>query len=373
MNVSNRILLVDDEVNLLQAFQRNLRGRYDLVTAAGGQAAIEQLQKNGPFAVVISDMQMPEVDGMQVLSAARKIAPDTVRVMLTGNVDQSTAVTAVNSGEVFRFLNKPCPFETLTTALDEGLHHYKIALAEKELLSKTLSGCIALVNELLSIANPVSFGRGGRIRQWIKRLCTSLFLPNIWKYEIAAMLSQLGSIGTGLKSKGLPLNSLEDLYGELKSQATVSSSMVSKIPKLETISEMIGNQYSNSIRPDAPIEVEMGAKLLRMLIEYDIVLENRTPAESISKLRENASNYNNEALETFASIILGKHSIKALSLDSLLDGMILEKDAITTNGEILLSHGHELTATMIQRLKNFSRNGIEVVQPITVRIHSVTG
>jgi hypothetical protein len=117
----------------------------------------------------------------------------------------------------------------------------------------------------------------------------------------------------------------------------------------------------------------MGAKLLRMLIEYDIVLENRTPAESISKLRENASDYNNEALEMFASIILGKHSIKALGLDSLLDGMILEKDAITTSGEILLSHGHELTATMIQRLKNFSRNGIEVVQPIIVRIHSVTG
>lgn len=372
MSVSNRILLVDDEVNLLQAFQRNLRGRYELVTATGGQAAIEQLQKNGPFAMVVSDMQMPDVDGMQVLSAARKIAPDTVRVMLTGNVDQSTAVAAVNSGEVFRFLNKPCSFESLTSVLDEGLHHYRIALAEKELLSKTLSGCIALVNEMLSIANPVSFGRGGRIRQWIKRLCTSLFLPNVWQYEIAAMLSQLGSIGTGARPKGLHIDNLDDLRAELKSQALVSSTMVSKIPKLETISEMIGSQYSERIPPEAPIEVEMGAKLLRMLIEYDIVLEKRTPAEAITKLRERSSDYDNEALEMFASIILGKHSIKSLNLDSLLDGMILEKDVTTTSGEILLSHGHELTGTMIQRLKNFSRNGIEVVQPIMVRIHSAT-
>jgi CheY-like chemotaxis protein len=367
MSQSHRVLLVDDEVNLLQAFQRNLRGRYELVTAPGGQAALDMLENHEPFAVIVSDMQMPEVDGMQVLSEARKLAPDTVRIMLTGNVDQSTAVAAVNSGEVFRFLNKPCPFETFTAALDDGLHHYRIAIAEKELLSKTLAGCVALVNELLSIANPISFGRGGRIRQWIKRLGASLSLPNLWQYEIAAMLSQLGSVGELSKQRGLRLESLEDLQHELKTQAAVSSSMVSKIPKLETIAAMIGSQYTTH-GATTPVEVGVGAKLLRMLIEYDIVLGNRTPAEAISKLRENANAYHDQALELFASMVLGKHTIKSLDLDSLLDGMILETDVTTTSGEILLSHGHELTGSMIQRLRNFSRNGIPVVQPIVVRV-----
>lgn len=371
MSQSRRVLLVDDEINLLQAFQRNLRGRYELVTASGGQAAIDMLKSSEPFAVVVSDMQMPEVDGMQVLSEARRLAPDTVRIMLTGNVDQRTAVAAVNSGEVFRFLNKPCPFETFTAALDEGLHHYQIAIAEKELLSKTLAGCVAMVNELLSIANPVSFGRGGRMRQWIKRLGASLSLPNLWQYEIAAMLSQLGSIGGMSKQRGLRLESLEDMQHELKTQAALSSSMVSKIPKLETIASMIGSQYSTPGQNENA-EVEIGAKLLRMLSEYDIVLGNRTPAEAISKLRENASVYHPQALEMFASMILGPHTIKSLDLDSLLDGMILETDVTTTGGEILLSHGHELTGSMIQRLRNFSRNGISIVQPIVVRVQCGT-
>ena len=147
--------------------------------------------------------------------------------------------------------------------------------------------------------------------------------------------------------------------------------MVSKIPKLENIASMIGRQYSES-GPSEPAEIEIGAKLLRMLIEYDIVLGNRTTAEAISMLRENADAYHVQALELFATMVLGKHTIKSLDLDSLLDGMILEANVTTTSGEVLLSHGHELTGSMIKRLRNFSRNGITIVQPIVVRVQAVT-
>jgi len=70
------------------------------------------LRIQGPFPVVVSDCRMPDIDGIQFLALVRKIAPDTVRMMLTGNHDLETAMEAINRGEIFRFLTKPCPPDT---------------------------------------------------------------------------------------------------------------------------------------------------------------------------------------------------------------------------------------------------------------------
>ncbi|MDH3748454.1 MAG: response regulator [Gammaproteobacteria bacterium] len=106
--MSNKILFVDDEPNVLQSIRRSLRKQFDLDTAEGGEEALRMLKANGTYAVIVSDMRMPGMNGVELLSQARKDSPDTVRMMLTGNADQQTAVDAVNHGDIFRFLNKPC-------------------------------------------------------------------------------------------------------------------------------------------------------------------------------------------------------------------------------------------------------------------------
>jgi DNA-binding NtrC family response regulator len=95
--------------------------------------------------VVVSDRQMPQMDGIQFLAAVRQQAPDTVRIMLSGNVDLEHAVRVVNEGNIFRFLIKPCPQEILGKALEDALGQYRLINAEKDLLSKTLSGSIKLL------------------------------------------------------------------------------------------------------------------------------------------------------------------------------------------------------------------------------------
>lgn len=368
--MNNRILLVDDEANLLQAFRRNLRGRFEVVIAEGGRAGIEQLDRHGPFAIVVSDMQMPDVNGIQVLSAAKRLAPDTVRIMLTGNVDQQTAVEAVNNGSIFRFITKPCPIEQLSIVLDEGLRNYQVAIAEKELLSKTLAGCVNLINELLAVANPKGFGRGGRMRQWMKRLCDKLFVPDIWQYEVAAMLSQVGSIGTCLLDTHSPPKSLAEQQEALRSQAIASEAMLSKIPRLEMIAAMIGNQYASPQAEGIPFEAEMGGKLLRILSAFDILCESMPTNQAVQAMKEDSKAYDAEALDAFANLVLGNHTVKSLPIANLLEGMVLVDNVLTNSGDILLSKGHELTSSMIQRLKSFVRNSIPVVEPIVVRVHA---
>src|ERR1700733_8122058 len=102
--MSNRILCVDDDINILEGYQRALRKEFDITTAPGGEEALVKIRDEGPFAVVVSDMRMPGMDGIQLLTRIKQVAPESVRIMLTGNADQQTAMNAVNEGNIFRFL-----------------------------------------------------------------------------------------------------------------------------------------------------------------------------------------------------------------------------------------------------------------------------
>ncbi|TVR99648.1 MAG: EAL domain-containing protein [Rhodospirillales bacterium] len=120
-----RVLVVDDEPHALAGFRRGLRQHFDVVTATSGQDGLDLLDRQGPFSVVVSDMQMPGMDGIQFLNQVRQRAPDIVRVMLTGQGDLQTAVAAVNHGQVFRFLTKPCTPPILVAAITEAEEEYR--------------------------------------------------------------------------------------------------------------------------------------------------------------------------------------------------------------------------------------------------------
>src|SRR5215475_6428441 len=103
--MAEKILLVDDDKNVLDGYRRILGREFVLETAIGGPAALRMVEEHGPFAVVVSDMRMPGMDGVQLLQKVKVLAPNTVRVMLTGNSDMDTAINAINEGNIFRFLN----------------------------------------------------------------------------------------------------------------------------------------------------------------------------------------------------------------------------------------------------------------------------
>ncbi len=87
-----KILFVDDEPNVLAAFQRQLRKQFPVETALGPKEGLAALQSWRDYAVVVADMRMPEMNGVEFLVQVRALAPDVVRMMLTGNADQATAI-----------------------------------------------------------------------------------------------------------------------------------------------------------------------------------------------------------------------------------------------------------------------------------------
>ena len=99
-----RILMVDDESKVLSGYELLLHKEFQIDTAVGGAAALSALEATGPYAVVVSDMHMPEMNGAQLLARIKHLAPNTIRIILTGNADIQNAVSAVNEGSIFRFL-----------------------------------------------------------------------------------------------------------------------------------------------------------------------------------------------------------------------------------------------------------------------------
>ena len=192
--MTQKILLVDDDVNLLSACERNFHGRFQLETAAGAEAGLLKLAERGPFAVVISDRQMPGMDGIKFLSLVRERAPDTVRMMLTGNADLAGAIKVVNEGAIFRFLTKPCPVEVLGKMIEDGLAQFRLVTAEKELLSKTLNGSIKLLTDILSLMEPESFGRAQALHEVIATVARKFNVTDDWEIQLAAMLSPIGNV-----------------------------------------------------------------------------------------------------------------------------------------------------------------------------------
>lgn len=126
-----RILLVDDDPALLTSYSRDLSAVWDVSSAGDGTTGLHAVEAGPAFAVVVSNFRMPGMDGAAFLGKVKEIAPETTRIMLTGELDLRVAVQAVNEGNIFRFLTKPCSADQLQAALTEGLRMHELTQADK--------------------------------------------------------------------------------------------------------------------------------------------------------------------------------------------------------------------------------------------------
>ena len=130
------VLCVDDEPNILDGLKRQLRKEFQVHTAVGGRQALAAIARDGPFAVVLSDYNMPEMNGVELLRRVREAAPDTVTLMLTGRADLDIVVAALHEGQIFRFLNKPVRPEVLLQSVHDAFEQRRLVTAERRLTAQ---------------------------------------------------------------------------------------------------------------------------------------------------------------------------------------------------------------------------------------------
>jgi response regulator RpfG family c-di-GMP phosphodiesterase len=363
-----KILLVDDDQNILSGYRRSLRNEFRVETAEGGQAGLEALRGNGPFAVVVSDLRMPGMDGNQFLREVRSTFPDTVRMMLTGQADLQSASEAVNEGNIFRFLFKPCPQEVLSKALGDGIRQYRLVKAERDLLENTLIGAVQLLVDILALVNPAAFGRASRLQQIVRLLLPHFGRENAWKLDVSAMLSQIGLVS-------LPSETVDRVCaGEAPSPEEASMlenhpicgrDLLAKIPRLEEVAHNVAYQAKRFDGSGPPYEgvrgrqIPLGGRVLKIALDYDTLIQSgSTPEAVFSELNNRKGWYDHEILSALEHAVLNVRSgytFHLVSSSQLSAGMLLPDGVKTIHGNLVVGQGAEVTPAMLTKLQNFAR------------------
>ncbi len=381
--MNEKILFVDDDPNILDAYRRKLRGVLHVETAEGGAEGLRVVMERGPFAVVVADMRMPGMDGVEFLARVKDIAPETVRMMLTGNADINVAMQAVNEGNIFRFLTKPCPPDILGNALIAAIRQYRLVTAEKELLEGTLKGAVELLAEILSWVDPEAFGRTLQLRNHAKALGKRLQIGDLWELELAATLSQIGYMSVPHETLARayahqPLT--KDEENAIATAPLVAHELVARIPRLDSVARIILYQhklFNGGGFPEDNVagkDIPLGSRILKVILDMlKLESEGYSKRDALKEMRKRDGWYDSSVLYAAVDLFAGRTEIGdmpvpkeiALSLGDLRAGLTIADDITTMDGRLLVRGGAVITDALLVRIKKFA-GLVGVKEPIRV-------
>ena len=310
--MNNKVLFVDDDDNILSSAHRNFRKRYELDTASGGAQALRAMEEHGPYAVVVADMAMPGMNGIEFLKRAQVLAPDTIRIMFTGHPGPITLLAAINSGQVYRFIPKPCQTEDLAKAVDDGIEQYRLVTGERELLETTLTGSIEAMTGMLEALDPVTFSSARTLAGRAVQVGKALGVKDLWSINLAALFSPLWllPLEPGARLKTVDENLADPVGAPALARAVGrAADLVQPIPRLEAVALIIrhlGRGFDGTGSPEGSLageDLPLGSRILRTLLDFNAV-EARVKSREVAleHLRLQGERYDPQVLAALAGI-----------------------------------------------------------------------
>jgi response regulator RpfG family c-di-GMP phosphodiesterase len=379
MNSHGRVLLVDDEYRVLEGLRRTLQAEFETEIACGSEQGLEIMAEAGPFAVVVSDLRMPMMDGVQFLAKVKAMYPDTIRVMLTGQADLNAAINSVNDGAIFRFLTKPCPPMIFRRTISAAMEQHRLVMAERDLLRNTLMGAVTMLTEILSVLHPKAFGRSFRIKRYVMQMEQGSGGSNAWQLEIAGILSQIGCITlpSDICDKAFTGTELaQDEQGVFDLHPIAAAAFLKRIPRFESVAQMIAGQhkpygdFDDELAGDEGRLISAGAQKLHVAVDLEKLRRNGLTWEvAIAFMRKRAADYNPvllDALERggdpFSSWTTVPRTVSQLELS-----MVADQDIVSRNGLVLAKKGEQLSLPLLERIHRLAgHDGVD--EPILMRI-----
>ncbi len=251
--------------------------------------------------------------------------------------------------------------------------------AKKVLMEKTLKGSIELLGEITSLVNPLAGEQVNRVRRYVRYFAQKKGLKDLWRYDIAVMLSQFGTLI-------LPPGTLDEIFkGKemtpeqqqmYEMHPVIAQSMIQKLPRLESIAEMIAYQlkgFDGSGTPRDNVKedkIPLGGRILKIALDYDVALQREaTPQKAFLSIEKNIEQYDPE-LMYYLEGMLGleaRYEITKVHLDELRPGMILHQDIVSEQGALLLRKSVELNKDNIDRIHLFAKQ-VGVGDELTVLV-----
>lgn len=357
--------MVDDEQRLLDGLRRSLHGRYAVDFATSGAEGLARIaDAPTPYAVVVSDMMMPVMNGAEFLARTREVSADSVQIILSGQADLTSTIAAVNDGNLFRFLTKPCEPDDLTRALDAALHQHRLVTAERELLQRTLDGTVELLTDLMKATSPFAAARSEQLRALVDAVAPA----EAWEPRIAAMLGQVGLLAIpgevlGRVRAGETLD--EEAETLFRSHPQLAYELIGRIPRLERVADWVAAQ---PLSPDDKPAGQVGQDQVPYAAAVAFVVgveAGGSPASVAAGLTDYPSELVGSLVRAYTTATVRKP--RRVTGDELMVGMVVDQDVLTTNGLVLVRGGELLTESMAIRLRHFAQ-GVGIVEPVAVLV-----
>jgi response regulator RpfG family c-di-GMP phosphodiesterase len=374
-----RVICVDDQEGVVAGMRLTLRKQFEVLVATSGEQALKILSETENVAVFITDMCMPGMSGAELLERAAEIAPHTAKIVLSGQSDLESAIRAVNAGQIFRYLKKPCAPPDLRQVCVLAAALYERGLLERNLARETLTAMTDLLCESLMLSTPLAFGRVGRIRMICMRLAAHLGVGLIEDVGLAAGLASLGLLsvpGELMEAKfhGRRINEMDRQILDMVPET--SALMLISVPNtghLRAAIAGIGHRHGEAISgldgddEGDDVWARTTSEIIRMAQTY-IELERHLQSgqAAVDQMRR-MGGFKSEYLTALVAIERVQQVqivAREIELSELSAGMVAAQDIKTNRGALLVARGQTLSANVLSRLAAMPPHLI--VQPIFI-------
>ncbi|MCF6177931.1 MAG: response regulator [Geopsychrobacter sp.] len=414
---SVKVLLVDDEVNITKSLRRLLgqEDDYEVFIGNSGEEGLELLREESDIGVIISDQRMPQMTGVEFLREARILAPEAIRILLTGYADIEASLAAINQGAVFRYLSKPWQDDELLAALAEAADHFRLisenkrlnalvakqnaelqdwntrlkqrvldqtsqiraksdSLAEKNLQLRVSFGeTIDALAGLIEMRDPKVPGHSRNTAELVAAMAIAMELPDeeVRSYRSAAMLHDIGKISMSdevLRKSILRLNEKELI--EYQQHVVRGQTAIDPVPELRELGLLIRHHHENydgSGFPDglAKQDIPLGARLIAIAdcfehklhqfaedVAFEDVLKVMTQDWGIG-LDPRLKKFLHQAAEqVFCTLDFSAEMIERMvSPNELVVGMQILQNICSGTGVLLLKRGTVLDEASIDSIQ----------------------
>lgn len=361
------ILIVDDEAANVQLLERLLtKAGYLRLRGTTDSREVASVVESTPPDLILLDLHMPHHDGYAVLADLQPLLERSYVpvLVLTADITRQARERALSSGAK-DFLSKPLDTTEVLLRIRNLLETRFLYLEERVLLEQTLQGSIRALTDVLALMNPAGFSRALRARERVSQLLEHLGIESRWELEVAAMLSQIGSVTLPAETvdkhyEGKPLNHSEAVA--VARMPEVASKVIANIPRLEGVAMILAHQDRRFDGKGAPpdglrgVDIPWGARVLKLVLDLD-VLETRSVTEqaALEVLIEREGWYDPELIPVVArvrEVEVDKQQVVEIEPRDIRTGMVLAEDIRTTTGMLLIARGQEVSERMEDRLRN---------------------
>lgn len=415
VDASASILCVDDEPSILSALRRLFRAKGLAVQVAqSGQAALALMQTQN-FDLVISDMRMPEMDGVAFLEQVRLHWPDTMRLLLTGYADINAVMGAINKGEIYRYIAKPWDDNDIFLVVRGALQHHVLELEQKRLqalvqlqneelkamndslevrvhtrtqelrqanerMRNNFITSIKVFTSLIELRHANLAGHARRVADMARKIATQMGLDAKQGQEIfvAGLLHEVGKVGFADELLSTPVVMLNTRQLEVfRTYPGIAETILMPLEELKGAVEIIishlerfdGGGYPHQLVGE---HIPLGSRILSVASEFDslqlgLIGQRKLDARQAQEVIVQGSGRRFDPAVVDAFVVLRggksreqlrneKHVERSVSSRDLVPGMVLSRDMITPSGLLMLTAGHVLDDMVIRKIIDFERS-----------------